>query len=306
MKIKDVSIIPVVFSSDHNFIMPTYVAIYSMLRNSSSKCKIFLLVADDVTEEDKSILLKLSSEYGSEIVFIPIGDIFDHTFCIRGISKATYFRLLIPWIIPDYDKVIYLDGDIVVTGDITELYQWPIINDNLICGVRTPNYSTNRNLRNRISKEGLDYNEYINAGILIINSKELRKEEFKQIFLSHIGKKYYFQDQDILNITCKGRIGFLPLKFNYGGVIWPKIEAQFIAGGLATSNEVKEAVCSPVIVHYAGAKPWKAFTNRWNDWVEYYKETPFYNQTLIDRISFKTLYPAFNLKKTIKCLLKRP
>lgn len=297
--------IPVVFSSDHNFIMPTYVAIASMLAHSSRRCGIYLLVADDVTADDKDMLRELAARHDSLIEFISVGDIFDNTFCVRGITKATYFRLLIPWIIPDRDRVVYLDGDIVVTGDIAELYDYPVEEDKLICGIRTPGFSTNKKIRKEITGNGLDFREYINAGILIFNSRLLREENFKPVFLSHIDKQYSFQDQDILNITCKGRIGYLPMKFNYTGIVRPEIRDLFLEMGLATPEQLDEAARTPVIIHYAGAKPWREFTSRWDDWVSQYKKTPFYNQQLIDDISSKVLFPAFSLKKTVKCLIKR-
>ena len=78
--------IPVVFSTDHNFIMPTYVAISSMLANSSRRCKIYLLIAEDVTDNDKDILSKLITKYNSTIEFISVGNVFDDTFIIRGIT----------------------------------------------------------------------------------------------------------------------------------------------------------------------------------------------------------------------------
>lgn len=297
--------IPVVFSSDHNFIMPTYVAISSMLANSSQRCEIYLLIAEDVTDGDKARLQELAARYDARIVFIPIGDIFDNTFCVRGITKATYFRLLIPWIIPDRDKVIYLDGDIIVTGDIAELYDYPLKSDKLIGGVRSPGFSTNKKIRKEIIGNGLDYREYINAGILIFNSKLLREEKYKPVFLSHIDKQYSFQDQDILNITCRGRIDFLPLKFNYIGLIRQGVRDQFISMGLSSPEDIENASETPVIIHYAGAKPWKEFTARWSEWVSQYKKSPFYNQGLIDEISSKILFPEFNLKKTIKCIIKK-
>lgn len=300
------SMIQVVFSSDHNFIIPTYVAILSMLANASRRCKVYLLISEDVTEDDKDILRQLVEKYDAHIEFISMGSVFDNTYSIRGITKATYFRLLIPWIIPDVDKVLYLDGDIIVAGDIAQLYDYSVDEKYLICGVRTPGYSTNGWLKKHISKNGLDYKEYINAGILLMNCHAMRLENFKPIFLSHTDKQYFFQDQDILNITCKGRIGYLPLKFNFSGKILPKVKDAYIALGLASNEEVEEAETAPVVVHYAGPKPWKEFTYRWNDWVEYYKMTPFYDQCLIDNISYKTLHPDFNFKKVIKSLLKRP
>ena len=297
--------IPVVFSTDHNFIMPTYVAMSSLLANASRRCEIYLLVSEDVTDDDKEIINRLAAAHDAGLTFIAVGTVFDNSFCVRGITKATYFRLLIPWIIPDRDKVIYLDGDIVVSGDIAQLYDYPADPACLICGVRTPGFSTSDKIRKEIEAKGLDCKGYINAGILIFNSRLLREEDYKPKFLAHIDKQYSFQDQDILNITCAGRIGYLPLKFNFIGLLRPEVKAKFIELGLATPAEVADAELHPVIIHYAGAKPWRDFTARWCDWVNYYRQSPFYNQELIDGISSKILFPVFNLKKVIKCLLKR-
>lgn len=285
--------------------MPTYVTIESMLDNSSQPCDIYLMAADDVTDGDKKLFDALVAKYDSKINYIEVGDVFDNTYSVRGITKATYFRLLIPWILSDIDKVIYLDGDIIVAGDIAELYNYPSAPGKLIYGVRTPGYSTNGGLRKRITSNGLQPENYINAGILIMNCALLRKEEFKPIFFSHIDKKYFFQDQDILNITCNGRIGYLPLKFNYRQPVQPAIREKYVALGIGTEEDVEQAETNPVIIHYSGEKPWKEFTYRWCDWVSYYRKSPFYDQKLIDTISRKTLNPPFNLKKTIKTLLHR-
>ena len=144
--------IPVVFSTDHNFIMPTYVAMSSLLANASRRCEIYLLVSEDVTYDDKEIINRLAAAHDAGLTFIAVGTVFDNSFCVRGITKATYFRLLIPWIIPDRDKVIYLDGDIVVTGDIAQLYDYPADPACLICGVRTPGFSTSDKIRKEICR----------------------------------------------------------------------------------------------------------------------------------------------------------
>ena len=64
-----------------------------------------------------------------------VDDTFDQSFEIRGITAATYYRLLIPELIPEYDKVIYADVDIIFRMDLSELYETEIGN-NYIAATR--------------------------------------------------------------------------------------------------------------------------------------------------------------------------
>jgi lipopolysaccharide biosynthesis glycosyltransferase len=281
--------IPVVFSTDHNFVMPTSVAMLSMLESSPDVAfDIFILQSEDVSDDDCKILNDIVSSFpSSSIQYISLGQNFSGAFEIRGISKASYYRLLIPWLIPQYDKVLYLDGDIVVMRNISELYNHEIGN-NYIAGVAPFKYD-GHSYHDYAFKLGLKATDYINAGILLINSKKMRQDNLKDSLMEEAKKKYTFLDQDILNVVCKDKIALLPWKYNYT----PH----------TTLSEEPENIC---IYHYAGPKPWNILTGHWIEWYDVYRRSPLYQLELSQQVVFNTWQQQhYSTKQLIGLVLKQ-
>lgn len=258
--------------------MPTGVAIYSLLKHRE-ECEydIYVIVGNDVTEDDKDILTRqvklLSSE--SKIKFLCVGNSFKESYEVRGVSIATYYRLLIPWLLPELDKVIYSDGDVVFKGSLFKLYDMDL-EDNLICGNQKNRWQ--KKADKRIRSLGLDPLRYTNAGFIVINSKEQRKADLQQVFMSHASKKYFYQDQDILNIVCNGKIKYFSSAYNCGPSAFK---------GLCCSGKLKYD--DIVVIHYAGDKPWKNYCAFWMEWWENYKESIFFDETFYFLVMNKSL-----------------
>lgn len=281
--------IPVVFSTDHGFIMPTGVALLSMLECSCDvSFDIYILQGNDVTDDDRCSLKSIVSSFpSSKIQFISPSYDFSESFEVRNITTPTYYRLLIPWQIPQYNKIIYLDGDIVIKDSLSELYKFKI-GDNYVAGVRQI-LNDELSVKRYAPSIGIDPPKYINAGILIINSQKMRQENLKDIFLKEARKKYVYVDQDIINIVCKDKIAPLPWKFNY------------IPSNMATNNEPKDAC----IYHYAGPKPWKILTGRWVDWYDVYRRSPFYSSKLSQNVVFNTWGRKYSVNDLIHIYLSQ-
>lgn len=298
--------IPVVFSSDHNFIMPTGVAIQSMLESApNGNFDIYILQGDDVTDHDRSILQKIVACFHSQITFIHAGAVFADSYEVRDISIATYYRLLIPWLIPDYDWILYLDGDIIVKSGISKIFDFATDTTHYVYGVRTPGFSTDSDVITYIKSLGLDNYKYINGGIQLLNAKLLRENNVKEAFLSYRDKPLLYQDQDIINIVCRNHIGWLPLKYNsltsYEGIDKTKL----IEAGVTTDSDFEDALCKPVIIHYTGKKPWKTFTHHWYDWWSVYSRTPFYDPKYESDSVRRILNPDYSVSRLIKMLVKK-
>lgn len=206
-------VVPVVFSSDHAYIMPTGVAILSMLEKSSDvECDIFILASSNVTDEDKDILVDIATPYRATLTFIQMEDSFSGAYEVRGITEACYYRLLIPWLIPQYDKILYCDGDIVFVDSISRLYAVDV--DSYYVSGKKPYRYNKKSFSDYAPKLGIEPGEYINSGVLVINSENMRRNSLRASFELEAKKNYKFQDQDILNIVCKGKIGTLSPEFN--------------------------------------------------------------------------------------------
>ena len=260
------SYIPIVFSTDHRYVMPAGVAIYSLLASSrGERYDIFVLVGGDVDSDDREQLRKQveSADSGSRITFIEMYDLFANAYETRSITRASYYRLLIPWMIPQYDKIFYSDVDVIFQHGLGELWSTDI-GDNYIAGV---NFSTSGILLTNIKRLGLDPEKYINMGFLLINSKLFRDDNLKDTLLQHANRKYRYQDQDILNIVCKDRIAYLPPKSN-----------------CKVSRVDRFGIEECGLIHYTGLKPWVCFTCCWERWWEIYKQSIFYDSTLRGRV----------------------
>lgn len=298
--------VPVVFSSDHNFIMPTGVAILSMLESAPDKSfDIYILQNEDVTEHDRNILREVTRAFDAKLTFISVGTDFLNSYEVRGISTASYYRLLIPWLISGYDWIIYLDGDIVVKSDISKILNYKTDPNCYVYGVRTPGFSTDEDLIKYIKSIELDNYKYINGGIQLFNAKLLREDNLKKAFLSYSDKRLLYQDQDIINLVCKDRIGWLPIKFNRSPSLENTDINKLVEMGVSTDMDLNEALTKPVVIHYAGKKPWKTFTYHWYDWWSVYSRSPFYDSTFAYKSATKILYPDYSIKRLIKMIVKK-
>lgn len=298
--------IPVIFSTDNNYVMPTGVAILSLLESAkpTTVYNIFVLINDDVTEESKNLLRKQVECFPNHSIdFINVGKVFENSFEIRDISIATYSRLLIPWLLPQYNKVIYADVDMIFHIDLSDVYNIDM-KDNLVAGVYAISFYLDSIGLKHLESIGLKGEAYINAGFLIVNSSLQREYNLINQFLDEAKKKYTFQDQDIINLVCKRKKNILPLKYNISSgyynlfisnnseysTIWKESEIFKLSPNLADCmNEFKQY--KNCILHYAGKKPWNTFTQAWREWWNTYQRSIFYNPEREIRVSQSILRP---------------
>jgi lipopolysaccharide biosynthesis glycosyltransferase len=172
------------------------VSIASLL-SSCTASKIVIHVHSDLGSEARNKLSNLvqSRFAGTEILHYPLQlHVFDNL--NLDYHKIFYYRLLLPLLHPDIDKIIYLDTDLIVEKDLKELYSLDI--DNLkIAGVR--DYIEQRKC------EDLNINPpYINSGVMLLNLQSLRSSNFSVQCIdwlnSHCGRGLHHHDQDAINV----------------------------------------------------------------------------------------------------------
>lgn len=229
--------IPIFFACDDNFVKFTIVSLYSIKQNASRNYnyKIYVLHMG-ITENMMKRLYELADE-NFEIIFRDVGDYLvsiADKFPLRDYySKTTYYRLFIADMYQQYDKVIYIDSDTIVQGDISELYNTDI-GDCYVGAcreqvmVQTPEFGE---YAERVV--GVNRNCYFNAGLLLINCDEFRVHLVLEKFIHYLNT-YTFavtQDEDYLNLICKDRVYFLDQRWNteiYGHIPYPLEEAKMI------------------------------------------------------------------------------
>ena len=213
-------IIPIFYAADGNYLPYLAVSLNSLQENASKDYhyEIYVLHAD-VSEEAQHGLDEYVSENFS-IRFLNIAEKLEEVkdaLSLRDYyTGATYYRIFIASMFPQFDKALYLDSDIIVLGDISELYNTELGN-NLVGAV--PDGAVGAVPEFRLyTKEalGIDADKYFNAGVLVMNLKQFREEDFYGEFCALL-KAYKFtvaQDQDYLNVLCKDKVAYLGEEWN--------------------------------------------------------------------------------------------
>lgn len=203
---------------------------------------------------------------------------YENAYQVRDISAGTYLRLALPGLLTEIDKILYMDADVLVRESLARIWETPMEGMTLAAVKGAVNLSdkwewnSERPYWHLLSgaKGG-----YINAGVTLLNLAEVRRRGLAARWHALTGERFYYQDQDILNITCKGTITYLPPKYNRLAYLEESDFGQFVAEGIYTREEQREALQSPAIIHYAGDKPWKRYdTNLGSLWWDYVNTQP--------------------------------
>ena len=212
--------IPICFATDDNYVPFLTVALASMLDNASKEnfYKIYVLTSH-LSEENINSIKKHEVENCSiEIVHLTKElDKVQDMFHLRDYySKETYYRIFIPNLFPQYDKVLYLDCDITVLGDVSELYNTQI-HGYYVAAAQEEVMQTFEVFGNYVEQaDGINRKEYFNAGILLINCRRWRNKLIAERFVDLLNR-YTFrvvQDEDYLNVLCKGNVKKIHLGWN--------------------------------------------------------------------------------------------
>lgn len=277
--------IPIVFSTDHNYVMPAGVTIASLLQYAGVESyDIYVMVSSDVTPADRKKLTdqvtRLSSS--SRISFVEMSNFYNDAYEIRGISKATYYRLMIPWLIPDVDKIVYADVDIIFRCSLRQIFDIDL-QEKFIAAAMMRSSETWEKYKRYFDKIGADFSRYFNAGILVINSKLQREEGLDVKYRDLSERKFLYQDQDILNVVCRGKVSFFDRRYNL----------------VPSLYDTKPEYSDNVVIHYAGDKPWQTFTYAWAEWWEVYNNSIFREDGFYSAVSRRILNPKHQLANLV-------
>lgn len=268
--------IPVFFSTDDHYIPFLDIALSSLIENASKDYEYKIVVLNTGLRAENVEKIMRNERPGFSIEFVDISDaLADIQSWFKNVyhfSIVTYYRLFIASLFPQYKKIVYLDCDLVVLGDISELYHIDI-GDSIIAAAPEQFVQNTKEFRVYAEKAlGLDPDGYVNAGVLVLNLDEFRKNEIEKKFVQMI-TEYGFDlldpDQAYLNYLCCGKIYTLP-----NG--WNKEPMPLFCEGKKN------------IVHYAlYKKPWQYDDVMDGEYFWHYaKRSPFYEIILERRASF--------------------
>ena len=283
--------IAVAYGLDNKYTYPTLVSMISVLENSSRYTfyTFYLLVEKNIfKQENKDKLMNLEDKY--ERCKINILELTNENLKYARTNRypmAAYYRLLLPDLITDFNRVIYLDGDTLVFNDLTEMFNLEM-NNNIMLGFVDNSFQ-------KAEEFGIKTYKYVTSGVLLINLKKLRKYNYTAKFFDFIEDnkdKLTQEDQTVINIVLHGKIDLLPPKYGMWNFVKREDLIKHNCYGNINSNikaydekEVFKAWKLPAIIHYVRAKPWKrknSFTHRefHEKWWDYAKKSDEFNEIL--------------------------
>ena len=250
--------INLVFITDENYAMMTAVAIKSALATKKEESFYEINIIGHCLSKTTKMRFALLEETGSKIQIINIDDLkkFEGIKQERYITPTALLKFDLPEIFADKDKVLYLDGDIFVQGDLREFYNTNI-DDNYGAVVKSaallkPEFHEKQSVCNN--------DNYFNSGVLLLNLKKMRQDNISQKLLEW--RKYnggYFMDQDAFNAVLSPNVKEMSCWYNfltYYPRVFPNADLEKFYNVRIPKNTLK-AYKKALILHYPGkTKPY--------------------------------------------------
>jgi lipopolysaccharide biosynthesis glycosyltransferase len=252
-----------VCAADNNYAMPLAVTVRSALANLKSNRKIALFILDGgISKSNKKKIIKSLQSEKLDISWIQVDETqLKNPVLTRHITVASYYRLLITeFLPPEFDKAIYLDTDMVVKGNLEELWNIPL-EDNYLLAVQDDvqlYISMCDGLRKDYNLGSVSDYKYFNAGLLVINLEKWRKENIGVKVIEYIeqNRKYLINDQDGLNAILVGKWGEIHPRWNQMPRIYDYLSWK---ESPHTEDIYEELLHKPYIIHFTNSpKPWYA------------------------------------------------
>ncbi len=259
----------IVYQSDDNYAVFMGVSICSLLENNKNAETINIYIIDDaISEKNKKLLNDMVNSYSRKVIFLSGENVLNNkeitdAFAYVGMRKNThsYLKLFLDYLLPECnERLLYIDCDTAVTGDLQELMSIDLkgntlgmVKDSLVIK----------------SKKSIGFNKkdnYYNSGVILIDLAKWRERNCSTRILDHVKnvRIYGTVDQDVLNVELKEEIFPLPVKYNlqpvhldYPYSLYCKIykhEEEYYS-----EEEITDAVREPGIIHYLryiGESPW--------------------------------------------------
>lgn len=282
--------VSICFASDDNYAPYLKVAIYSLLcnRNRERSYDIIILHKRISKEHQGEILGLADGKSGVSIRFVNVveadRELQSDVGCYYAV-ETNYRLLLFSKLFQNYRRMLYLDCDIIVTGDVGELFDVDLEGKSA-AGVEDVGFRWLAYTKRAIFLDNKPYNvlnyctdvlgmkdpgSYVNAGVLLFDLEKCRqKVSFRDVVETLHSRNFFYNDQDVLNILLEGNIKQVDCKWNYMNNIAFYLECD--------RKEFRELYLDLYredyrIIHYISAKkPWNGEVPMGEVWQKYADE----------------------------------
>lgn len=244
-------------ATDDKYVPYCGIMLTSLFENNKELNFCIYILVEQLNNKSKNEFATLARIYNQRIEIITVdSEILKNCPIRQGdhVSIATYYRLLAPKLLPsNIEKILYLDCDMIIDSDITDLYNVDINGYPIAMSLDETFFDDEKYQR-------LDYDKkylYQNAGVALFNIKYWRDNNIVEKcfeYISNNADKIIFHDQDTLNAVLYKEMKLLPIRYNLQTGFLLTDYTRYYEDEMP---EILEATKSPVIIHFTGAsKPW--------------------------------------------------
>lgn len=256
------------------YTMPTKVMLRSLITNNQDEELSIYVLFLNLTEESIQSISELSNGNEVEIHFVKIDDDMSYLPIPRYYSKEAYIRLFAhSYLDKDMDRILWLDGDMIIQGSLKEYYNQDF-EDCLYIADVDPHFG-----KNHIKHKKLELPsevEYVNTGVLLINLQGVRetiKNEDIVQYIIRYPERLEYVDQDVFN----------GLLFKYFKRVDPEHLYNYFSDCITWKNK-KYVMNNAHVIHYSSIfKPWEKG-------YRFYGFRLWWDYALIDNNNLKKLY----------------
>lgn len=305
--------VTVVVAVDENYV-PHLAALLESIKASFSKDRFLeiIVLGGGIKAQSQFLLEKqfFCDFKNGKIEFIDCKSLYKGVALNTYFTEAILYRVSAASIMPNHTKILYLDTDLVVTSDISELFDIDLGEKYAaaaapelymkICielghkkkikrGIKGFSGLSIKKYLQEYLGLGEDALHYFQSGVMLFNLDYFREFNIESVVKEDLFKnKYWLPDQDVLNKHLKGRILELPLKWNLS----TGIDNLYKNLNNELKVRVDEAIKSPKIVHYAGSdeKPWKSIDANYSNLYWFFLRKTFWYEQVVEKLHKKKIF----------------
>ncbi len=273
--------VPIAMALDDGYLYPTVVSITSMMKNKNRNIvyDYYIMHPPEFAQDSRNKLEHLGEKYKDcNIKLIDMGESYKSANDKGHITTPAYYRLSLSDLLPDLNRILWIDGDTLIFGDLSPMYFDTDMEGLYYRGLLDQEVHATEPL-------GIENDHCICSGVMVVNLDELRKDnvvaKFKD-FIEKNNEKLVQHDQTTINCVCVDKIAKLDPKyciFNYYYDTNSLLTYYntLIAKDKYTVDELIAARDHPVLVHCV-IKPWKQRDKYFEEWWQYAKMTDCYDE----------------------------
>lgn len=306
-------IVHICMIADDNYVMPASVAMTSFISHKDSDETFhFHIVAAALSTETQAVFKSFERQDVTVDILEQDPAVFAgaHKFdpkavCVASISAL--FKFMLADLLPDLDKVLYIDGDIVARHSLGEIYKVELGDDYAAVVADSGQIYYKHDYVKRVKR-------YFNSGVMLLNLKKMRQNDMSRVLLDckRAQTDSNLMDQNVFNVVFDGHVTYLPIRYNFQGVSlvraedkWSLEQINMLFGTSYTSE--RDLFFDAAVIHYSSKdKPWKTpdgvLTHEWlRDYAQAPIDHPLLPQTATGKAEplVSVVVPCYNVEQYV-------